>query len=113
MQQRHQHVDGLIDDLTRGYHQPKYAWRGQSCDHVLQGIDRLYAGQCGALTRLPGGEAVLADVRAKGGGGERLLPPPDARVALDRDYVFACCGALLQHFAPEAVTALLRASTRV
>ena len=59
---------------------------------------------------LPGGDAVLADVRAKSGGGERLLSPPDARVALDRDYIFACCGALLQHFAPEAVTALMRAS---
>ena len=67
---------------------------------------RLVIGTGGALTRLPGGEAVLADTRAKSGGGERLLPPPDARVALDRDYIFACCGALLQHFAPEAVDAL-------
>ena len=33
-----------------------------------------------------------------------------ARVALDRDYVFACCGALFAHFAPEAVVALMRAS---
>ena len=74
---------------------------------------RLVIGTGGALTRLPGGEAVLADARAKSGGGERLLPPPDARVALDRDYIFACCGALLQHFASEAVTALLRASAGV
>ena len=36
-----------------------------------------------------------------------------ARIALDRDYVFACCGALLQHFAPPAVTALMRASAGV
>ncbi len=74
---------------------------------------RLVIGTGGALTRLPGGEAVLADTRAKGAGGERLLPPPDARVALDRDYIFACCGALLQHFAPEAVTALMRASAGI
>ena len=33
--------------------------------------------------------------------------------ALDRDYVFACCGALLRHFAPEAVTALMRGSAGV
>ncbi len=71
---------------------------------------RLVIGTGGALTRLSGGAAVLSDVRAKSGGGERLLPPPDARVALDRDYVFACCGALLAHFAPEIVTALMRSS---
>ena len=71
---------------------------------------RLVVGTGGALTRLPGGAALLGDVRAKGGGGERLLPPPDARVVLDRDYVFACCGVLLRHFAPRAVEALLRAS---
>ena len=74
---------------------------------------RLVIGTGGALTRLPGGEAVLADSRAKGGGGERLLPPPDARIALDRDYIFACCGALLQHFAPAAVTSVMRASAGV
>ena len=67
----------------------------------------------GALMRLPAGEAVLADTRAKSGGGERLLPPPDARVALDRDYIFACCGALFAHFAPEAVVALMRVSAAV
>ncbi len=77
---------------------------------------RLVIGSGGALTRLPGGEAILADTRAKGaggGGGERLLPPADARVALDRDYIFACCGALLAHFAPEAVVALMRRSVGV
>jgi len=74
---------------------------------------RLVVGTGGALTRLPGGEAVLGDVRAKNGGGERLLPPPDARVALDRDYVFACCGALFAHFASDAVIALMRRSAGV
>ncbi len=74
---------------------------------------RLVIGTGGALTRLPGGEALLADVRAKSGGGERLLPPRDARVALDRDYVFACCGALFAHFASDAVVALMRGSAGV
>ena len=73
---------------------------------------RLLVGTGGALTRLPGGAAILADARAKN-GGDRLLPPSDARVALDRDYVFACCGALSAHFAPDAVVALLRASCGV
>jgi len=70
---------------------------------------RLLIGTGGALTRLPGGEALLADTRAKN-GGERLLPPADARVTLDRDYIFACCGALLAHYEGGAVVALLRRS---
>ncbi len=74
---------------------------------------RLLIGTGGALTRLPGGGAILADARARTGGGERLLPPPDARIALDADYVFACCGALLAHFPPAAVLALLRRSAGI
>jgi uncharacterized protein (TIGR01319 family) len=74
---------------------------------------RLLIGTGGALTRLPGGEAVLADTRAKSTGGERLLPPPDARVTLDHDYIFACCGALFAHFGAAAVLALMRASAGI
>jgi uncharacterized protein (TIGR01319 family) len=70
---------------------------------------RLVIGTGGALTRLPGGEAVLGDTRAKN-GGDRLLPPSDARVALDRDYIFACCGALFAHFDAGAVVALMQGS---
>lgn len=71
---------------------------------------RLVLGTGGALTRLPGGEAILEATRSGTGGGERLLPPVDARVALDRDYVFAACGALSRHFEAGAVVALMRAS---
>jgi hypothetical protein len=71
----------------------------------------LIIGTGGALTRLPGGDATLELTR--GPSGERLLPPPGARVALDRDYVFACCGALVAHFPPDAAIALMRASTGV
>ena len=70
---------------------------------------RLVVGTGGALTRLPGGAGVLGETLATG-GGERLLPPQDARCLLDRDYVLACCGALLGHFRGEAVVALMRAS---
>jgi hypothetical protein len=45
------------------------------------------------------------------GGGDRLLPPAEAVCALDRDYVFACCGALASTFPPDRVVALMRAST--
>ncbi|MDI6901545.1 MAG: glutamate mutase L [Anaerosomatales bacterium] len=69
---------------------------------------RLVIGTGGALTRLPDGAGMLR--AAIGEGGERLLPPADARIALDADYVFACCGALASRFSPEAVVALMRAS---
>jgi uncharacterized protein (TIGR01319 family) len=71
---------------------------------------RLVIGTGGALTRLPGGEAILAATRGRH-GGERLLPPDDARCVLDGDYIFACCGALFAHFAAGAVVALMRRST--
>jgi len=74
---------------------------------------RLLVGTGGALTRLPGGEEMLASVRASTAGGERLLPPADARVALDRDYVLAACGALSTRFPADAVVALMRASLGV
>jgi len=70
---------------------------------------RWVLGTGGAFTRLPGGETLLLDVRARN-GGDRLLPPKDARCAVDRDYILACCGVLLAHFPAEAVVALMRAS---
>jgi len=73
---------------------------------------RWVIGTGGAFTRLPGGEALLLDVRARN-GGERLLPPQDARCVVDRDYLFACCGVLLAHFPGEAVVALMRRSLGV
>ncbi len=71
---------------------------------------RLVIGTGGALTRLPGGVELLAQTRARE-NDRRLLPPADARCALDADYLFACCGALSSHFSAEAVTALMRRST--
>jgi hypothetical protein len=71
---------------------------------------RLLIGTGGALTRLTGGREMLEAARAATGGSERLLPPADARVALDDDYIFACCGTLLGHFETGAVVALMRAS---
>jgi len=73
---------------------------------------RWVIGTGGAFTRLPGGDALLPDVRARN-GGERLLPPKDARCVVDRDYVFACCGVLLAHFPADAVVALMRHSLGV
>ncbi len=72
---------------------------------------RLIVGTGGALTRLPGGIEALEAVRAGSSASDRLLPPADAQVVLDRDYIFACCGALFSHFPANAVLALMRAST--
>ena len=67
---------------------------------------RIVIGTGGALTRLPGGlEALQAS--CAGSGGERLLPPADARCVLDRDYIFAVCGALFSHCDADAVTQLM------
>lgn len=71
---------------------------------------RLVIGTGGALTRLPDGLAILGETRSKD-GGDRLLPPADSVCALDRDYVFACCGALSAYFSGDAVVALMRRST--
>lgn len=70
---------------------------------------RLIIGTGGALTRLPGAESILAEVRSDG-RGELLLPPEDAAIALDRDYVLGACGALSAHFGEDAVVALMKAS---
>jgi len=72
---------------------------------------RLVIGTGGALVRLPGGEAALK--ATLGGPGDYLLPPADARIALDRDYVLACCGTLLARFEAAPVVALMRASLGV
>ena len=71
---------------------------------------RLVIGTGGALTRLPGGIGVLEQTRGRE-GGDRLLPAQDAVCALDRDYLFACCGSLAGYFDDDAVVALMRRST--
>jgi len=80
---------------------------------VVRGRDltacRLVIGTGGALTRLPGGRAILE--AACSPSGDLLLPPSDARCVLDRDYLFACCGVLARHFDPAAVVALMESST--
>jgi uncharacterized protein (TIGR01319 family) len=62
-------------------------------------------GTGGALTRVPGGRAVLSALCL--GPGRHLLPPPDARVLLDRDYRFSALGTLAQAY-PDEVLATFR-----
>lgn len=72
---------------------------------------RIVIGTGGALTRLPGGGSMLAASLAPHAGGDRLLPPGDSVCVLDRDYIFACCGALSTTFPSDRLVALMRSST--
>ena len=62
-------------------------------------------GTGGALTRIEGGEAILRRVCT--GPGKHLLPAPEARILLDRDYRFSALGTLAQAY-PEDVKATFR-----
>lgn len=80
---------------------------------VAEGRDltacRLLIGTGGALTRLPRGIEILESTRGHP-GSEKLLPPHDAICVLDRDYIMAACGILLQHADRDRVLAVLEKS---
>ncbi|WIY82699.1 glutamate mutase L [Propionimicrobium sp. PCR01-08-3] len=70
---------------------------------IVRGKDltavRWIVGTGGALTRVPGGEEILAGIRL--GAGSRLLPPPEASILIDRDYRFSALGTLAQVYHDE------------
>ncbi len=76
---------------------------------IVKGKDlsavRWVVGTGGALTRIEGGEAILRRVCT--GPGKHLLPAPEARILLDRDYRFSALGTLAQAY-PEDVKATFR-----
>jgi len=57
-------------------------------------------GTGGALTLIEGGEAVLRGVCT--GAGKYLLPSPEVRILMDREYRFSALGTLAQAY-PEDV----------
>ncbi len=71
---------------------------------VVKGKDlttvRWVIGTGGALTRIPGGKAILRSVCT--GPGKYLFPKPDATILMDRDYLFSAFGTLAETY-PEAV----------
>lgn len=82
---------------------------------VAEGKDltrvRWIVGTGGALTRLPGGTEILSGLRRRRpgpGAGPELLPGPEARVLLDRDYVLAPCGVIAQDHPGAALKIMLR-----
>jgi uncharacterized protein (TIGR01319 family) len=62
-------------------------------------------GTGGALTRVEGGEAILRALCT--GPGKHLLPCPDTRILMDRDYRFSALGTLAQAY-PDDVRATFR-----
>ncbi len=64
---------------------------------VVEGCDlgaiRWIVGTGGALTRLGAGREILEHLAFEPAGG-KLLPPPSARILVDRDYVMASAGVL-------------------
>jgi uncharacterized protein (TIGR01319 family) len=62
-------------------------------------------GAGGALTRIDGGEAILRAICT--GAGKYLLPGPETRILIDREYRFSALGAMAQSY-PEDVKATFR-----
>lgn len=61
----------------------------------------------GALTQVPGGEEILRGIcvgPSARGGVTSLLPSPEARILIDRDYLFSAMGTLAYTY-PEQVSA--------
>lgn len=71
---------------------------------------RWIIGTGGALTRLPESAKILAGIGRR--RGEPYLLPERPKVLLDRDYVMAACGLLLDRW-PRAAMALLKRSLGV
>jgi len=62
-------------------------------------------GTGGALTLVAGGEVILRSICT--GPGKYLLPPPEVRILIDREYRFSALGTLAQAY-PEDVKAAFR-----
>jgi uncharacterized protein (TIGR01319 family) len=72
--------------------------------HIVKGKDlsgvRWVIATGGALTRIDGGAECLRAICS--GVGRHLLPPREARILIDRDYLFSALGTLAQAY-PEQV----------
>lgn len=69
---------------------------------------RYIVGTGGPLTRLPGARAIMEGIRMEQKGID-LLPPADARILIDTDYIMAACGVLAT-YRPESALALMKRS---
>lgn len=82
---------------------------------VVRGRDltavRTLIGTGGALTRLEGAGDLLNDLLREA-DPERLYPPPDLNVMIDRDYLMASCGVMARSYPAAAVRILFQSLTR-
>jgi hypothetical protein len=90
----------------------KYAYGAYGRNELVEGRDltavRILIGTGGALTRLGGGEKILASIRTDP-AKRKLLPPKAASVLLDRHYIMASAGVLLKKH-PDTALVLLKES---
>ena len=63
-------------------------------------------GTGGALTRIEGGERILRSICT--GPGKHLLPAPDARILMDRNYLFSALGTVAQAYPDEVKATFVR-----
>lgn len=77
---------------------------------VAEGKDltriRWVIGTGGALTRLKAGPTILSSLRKE--RGKKLMPPVDAEVMIDRDYIMASMGVMGQKYPEAAVRLMLK-----
>jgi uncharacterized protein (TIGR01319 family) len=76
---------------------------------VVKGKDlsavKWVVGTGGALTRIPGGAEILRGICK--GPGKYLLPMPESRVLIDRDYLFSALGTLAGAYPDEVRKTML------
>lgn len=93
----------------------RVAYGAQGPSELVEGRDltaiKTIVGTGGALTRLGMGDKLLKEFRTDP-RARKLLPPRDAKVLLDRDYIMAAAGVLSRRF-PEAAEILLLESLGV
>ena len=93
----------------------RVAYGAQGPSELVEGRDltaiKTVIGTGGALTRLGMGDTLLKNIRIDP-RARKLLPPSDADVLLDRDYIMAAAGVLARRF-PKAAERLLLESLGV
>jgi len=93
----------------------KTAFGASGRSELVEGRDltavKYLIGTGGALTRLGAGRDILENLR-RDPGGKKLLPPRDARVSIDHQYIMASAG-LLAAVNPDAAKAILLESLSV
>ncbi len=65
----------------------------------------------GALTRLAGVTDLVGELLKKA-GSERLYPPPQVNVMIDKDYLMASCGVIARSYPQAAVQLLMDSLTK-